>query len=347
MISELNERARLLRALDMDPLDRIPCVSPLQTGTLELMQMSGCSWPDAFRDPRKMYCLSRAAHDIAGLEGVRVPFDVTGEASVLGAETGREAVDRQPSISRPALNDLEGLERLEVVEPASGRATKAVLSAVDTLFSRMEGVPVICGIVAPFMLACQLLGLEQTLMNLMNDPSFVRMLVRKAEKFDQMYVVAAVDAGADVITIIDATASGDILSTQHYEDFALPSETGLALRARFGGARSVLHICGHTEHLLTSIRGSGATALSVDQCMDLVRVKEALRTDMALVGNVSPTESLLFGTSDMVEKESEACCRAGVDILSPGCGLAPRTPTRNIRAMVGTVKQFPPCGYPR
>jgi MtaA/CmuA family methyltransferase len=340
-MSELNQRARLLRALDMDPLDRIPCVSPLQTGTLELMEMSGCSWPDAFRDPRKMYCLSRAAHDIAGLEGVRVPFDVTVEASVLGAETGREATDRQPSISRTALNDLEDLERLEVTEPASGKATKAVLSAVDLLFSRMEGVPVICGIVAPFMLACQMLGLEQSLMNLVREPSFVRMLVRKAERFDQMYVVAAVDAGADVITIIDATASGDILSAQQYEEYALPSETGLALRARFGGARSVLHICGHIDHLLPVIRGSGATALSVDQCMDLATVKEALNGELALIGNVSPTESLLFGTPDAVEMESTACCRAGVNVLSPGCGLAPRTPTRNIKAMVGIAKNFP------
>jgi MtaA/CmuA family methyltransferase len=197
-----------LRALDQDPLDRVPCASPLQTGTVELMERTGCYWPEAFRDPRKMSCLSRAAHDIAGLEGVRVPFDVTVEANVLGARTGREGLDRQPSISFATLKDREDLDRLEIVDPSSGDATKAVLSAVDMLSSMMEGVPVICGIVAPFMLACQILGIEQMLMNIMTDPSFVRMLVRKAEQFDQMYVVSAVDAGADVITLIDATATG-------------------------------------------------------------------------------------------------------------------------------------------
>ena len=337
MRTELNERERLLRALDMDPLDRVPCVSPLQTGTVDLMERSQCFWPEAFRDPKKMYCLSRAGHDVAGLEGVRVPFDVTAEASVLGAKTGREGVDRQPSISFTALKDREELDRLEIVEPSSGQATRAVLSAVDLLFSRMEGVPVICGIVAPFMLASQILSTEQTLMNIVKDPSFVRMLVRKAEQFDQMYVVSAVDAGADVITLIDATASGDILSAQQYAEYALPSETGLALRARFGGARSVLHICGETGHLLPSIKRSGATALSVDQRMDPVKVKKVLNGEMALIGNVSPTESLLFGTPDTVETESRACLRAGVDVLAPGCGLAPRTPTGNIRAMVSSV----------
>jgi [methyl-Co(III) methanol-specific corrinoid protein]:coenzyme M methyltransferase len=322
----------------MDPLDRVPCVSPLQTGTVELMERSGCSWPEAFRDARKMYCLGRAAHDLAGLEGVRVPFDVTTEASVLGARTGREGVDRQPSIAMTALKDMEGLDRLEIIEPASGQATRAVLTAVDLLSSRMEGVPVICGIVAPFMLACQMLGVEQTLMNIVKDPMFVHMLVRKAERFDQMYVVAVIDAGADVVTMIDATATGDILSVQQYEEYALPYESMMALRSRFGGARSVLHICGDTSRLIPSIKGSGASGLSVDQCMDLAAVKKVLDGEMALIGNVSPTASLLFGTPVKVEKESLACLHSGVNVLSPGCGLAPRTPTENIMAMVRTVK---------
>ena len=339
--TELNERARLLRALDRDGPDRAPCVSPLQTGTLDLMEASGCFWPEAIRDPGKMFCLSRAAHDVAGLEGVRVPFDVTAEASVLGARTGREAIDRQPSIAVPALRDREELDRLEVVDPSSGEATRAVISAVDMLFSRLEGVPVICGIVAPFMLACQLLGIELTLMNIVNDPSFVRMLVRKAEQFDQRYVVAAVDAGADVVTMIDATATGDILSAPQYQEFALPYEIGLALRARFGGARSVLHICGNTGPLLGSIKGCGANALSVDQCMDLAAVKEALDGQMALIGNVSPTGSLLFGTADEVGKGIERLHAGRVDVLAPGCGLAPRTPTKNIQAMVRVAKEWP------
>jgi len=338
---ELNERARLLRALDMDPLDRVPCVSPLQTGTVELMEQSGCFWPQAFRDPEQMYGLSRAGHDIAGLEGVRVPFDVTVEASALGASTGREGGDRQPSISRTALNDREELDRLEVIEPSACAATAAVLSTVDLLSSQMEGVPVICGIVAPFMLACQMLSIEQTLMNIVRDPSFVRMLVRKAENFDQMYLVSALNAGADVITLIDAAASGDILSAQQYEEHALPSEIGMALRTRFGGGRSILHICGQTGHLLGSIKGSGAMALSVDQCMDLAKVREILNGRMSLIGNVSPTESLLFGTPGEVESESRACLDHDVNVLAPGCGLAPRTPPGNVQAMVRTAKEAP------
>jgi MtaA/CmuA family methyltransferase len=286
----------------------------------------------------KMCCLSRAAHDLAGLEGVRVPFDVTAEACALGAMTGWGSLDRQPSIAVTALRDRDGLDRLEVLEPSSAQTTKAILKALEMLSSRMEGVPVICGIVAPFMLACQLLGVELTLMNIINDPSFIRMLVRKAEQFDQRYVASAVEAGADVITLIDATATGDILSAQQYEEYALPYETGMALRARFGGARSVLHICGDTGPLLPFVRRSGATALSVDQCMDLVEVKRSLKGEMALVGNVSPTGSLLFGKPEDVRDESRDCLMAGVDVLAPGCGLAPRTPTANIRAMVMTAK---------
>jgi [methyl-Co(III) methanol-specific corrinoid protein]:coenzyme M methyltransferase len=112
----------------------------------------------------------------------------------------------------------------------------------------------------------------------------------------------------------------------------------MALRSRFGGARSILHICGDTSRLIDSMKKSGATGLSVDQCMDLSEVKKELDEEMALIGNVSPIGSLLFGSPEDVEKEAMACLHAGVDVLSPGCGLAPRTPTKNVRAMVGTVK---------
>ena len=78
--------------------------------------------------------------------------------------------------------------------------------------------------------------------------------------------------------------------------------------------------------------------------MDLAAVKEELDGQMALIGNVSPTAPLLFGTADEVGKESNACMRAGVDVLAPGCGLAPRTPTKNIQAMVRVAKESPQDG---
>ena len=53
-----------------------------------------------------------------------------------------------------------------------------------------------------------------------------------------------------------------------------------------------------------------------------------------MIGNVSPSRTLLFGTPVTVKAEAKQCLSDGVDILAPGCGIAPRTPLVNIRALV-------------
>jgi len=35
-----------------------------------------------------------------------------------------------------------------------------------------------------------------------------------------------------------------------------------------------------------------------------------------------------------VKAEAKQCLLDGVDVLAPGCGIAPRTPLANIRALV-------------
>lgn len=53
-----------------------------------------------------------------------------------------------------------------------------------------------------------------------------------------------------------------------------------------------------------------------------------------MIGNVSPSRTLLFGTPVTVKAEAKQCLSDGVDILAPGCGIAPRTPLVNIRDLV-------------
>lgn len=63
--------------MDLKTVDRVPCACPLQTGTIDLMRDSGAFWPEAHVNPAAMAKLARAARDIAGIESVRVPFEVS------------------------------------------------------------------------------------------------------------------------------------------------------------------------------------------------------------------------------------------------------------------------------
>ncbi len=74
---EQSPKKRLISALQGKTVDRIPCLSVTQTGTVELIDRTGSVWPATHSDPKKMAALAFARHEIAGLEAVRYPYCLT------------------------------------------------------------------------------------------------------------------------------------------------------------------------------------------------------------------------------------------------------------------------------
>jgi [methyl-Co(III) methylamine-specific corrinoid protein]:coenzyme M methyltransferase len=330
----MEERKRLLSVLAREPVDRVPVVSPTQTGTVDLMKASGAFWPQANSDPRLMYELSLAGHAVAGLEGCRVPFDVAVDASAFGVITSHESERRQPAITGRPVTSRELAEIIPIPDPRRDGRAPVVLEAVSLLRERLgQTSPVLCGVISTFTLACQLRGEANAMMDLMIDPDYLRVVLEKAFRWDVEYAKEAVSSGADVIVLVDATASGDILGAEQFEEFAQPYEKRLVQVVRDAGAGSILHICGNTALNLPLMKGTGAEGISVDQCMDMRHVKRILGPGVAAVGNVSPTDTLLFRSPEYVVEECKECIEAGTDILAPGCGFAPETPLASMRAM--------------
>ncbi len=79
---------------------------------------------------------------------------------------------------------------------------------------------------------------------------------------------------------------------------------------------------------------TGANGISLDQCMDMRMAKGKLGGGTALIGNIDPVGTLWLEGPEEVDRAVINCLADGVDIIAPGCGLAPRTPLKNIRAMV-------------
>ncbi len=115
--------------------------------------------------------------------------------------------------------------------------------------------------------------------------------------------------------MIDATASGDILGPSQYAEFAMPYQKRVVGEIRKAGGYSILHICGRTVENMSYMIRSGANGISVDQQMDIGWVKERVNGKAAVIGNVSPTSTLLFDKSREVMIESRRCIDAGTDIL--------------------------------
>ncbi len=338
----MNEKDRLFGVLNLENVDRVPCVSPLQTGTIDLMKASGAFWPQANDDAELMARLAKAAHTVAGIESVRVPFDVSVDSTAFGAVTGRESIDRQPAILKAPITTPALLESAKIPDPRSAGRAPIVLDAIRILSKdpEMAETPIICAIVGPFMLAGQLRGSQELIMEVALNPQFVKSILEKATQFSIRYAEAALDAGADVVAIIDASSSGDVLGPAQFAEFAMPYQKRIIEAICRADGYSILHICGKTSKNMPYMIETKANGISVDQQMDIGWVKQQLKGKAACIGNVSPTSTLLFKKPANVDAEVKRVIEAGTDVVAPGCGFAPETPLANMKALVEATHKY-------
>jgi uroporphyrinogen decarboxylase len=94
-------------------------------------------------------------------------------------------------------------------------------------------------------------------------------------------------------------------------------------------------------HLIEAMVEAGVDGLSLDSAeagVDLPQAAEKAPEDVVLIGNLSPTGTLLNGTPDAVREEVRALLEAMAPypnfVLSTGCDLPPETPLENIEAFM-------------
>lgn len=309
-------------------VDRVSLACPLQTATVPLMDMAGACWPSANQEAEPMAELAVAAHDIAGLEGVRLPFCLTVEAEALGCPILPGSRISQPSVSAPVVNDYSDIDNLSVPDPADSARMPVVKEAIGLAREKVgDGVPIIVGITAPFTLAGHLRGVETMLLDMFDNPDFVNDIILFATDVAKEYSKALVDAGADAITLIEPSATCELIGPSDFEQYAAPT---LGALSRSIKVPTILHICGNTTPILPILETLDVDAVSIDHVVDVSDARHTFK-DTVLVGNVNPVDVLLFGTPQDVEEASLKCLDAGVDILAPGCGFSPNTPIENMK----------------
>lgn len=328
--------------MDLKAVDRVPCACPLQTATIDLMKMSGAFWPEAHVNPAAMAKLAKAARDIAGIESIRVPFEVSVDASAFGAPTDERRLIRQPLVLSRMVRTQEDLFNTKVPEPRTDGRVPKVLEALTQLSHQVSDTPIICGVVGPFQLACQLRGEQPFVQDLHGSPDFARALLNITTEWGIRFSLAALESGADAICIIDGTATADMLTRDMYDRFSWAYERRIAKAIRGQNGFSILHICGDTIGNLELMVATDVDGISVDHRVPISLVKKFCHGRTAVIGNVSPTTTLNTGTPLEVAKETLSCLEAGTDVVAPGCGFAPETPLENMKAMVRVTRSYVP-----
>ncbi len=320
---------RLLRALSHKKVDRPPVTGLMTAVTVQMMDAIGVKWPDAHHDPSAMAKLAAAAHETCSLESMKLPFDMTVEAGALGATIDYGTQNTLPQVKEHIQGDPEALV---VSDDIMERGRIPVVLEAIRLARKTYGekIPVVSSIVGPLTLSAMLFGFENLFYWMLVEPEKYVMVLETVSNLSVAYAKEQFKAGSHVVQIGDASSSGDLISSEHYEKFVVPYQEKVCKAVQ---GPTVVHICGNITGHLKYIDRTAANGISFDQKTDIQEALNRLKGRVALVGYV-PTPLLLEGTSDEVYSFSRGCIKAGVNVLNAGCAWPADVPNENVRAMV-------------
>ncbi len=190
-----------------------------------------------------------------------------------------------------------------------------------------------------------LVGVENILLMLIQNPSLAHKIVEKVAEWTVEIAKASIDAGTEVIGLVDPTAGGSVISRKHFIEFSVPVLKWVNDEVkRHKDIPTYLHICGDVRDRLDLMADTGVDAISIDNLVSLAYAKDTVGDRVAIIGNVDPVRTLLLGSPADVERDSRRCIaqagQGGGFILAPGCGVAPDTPPENMEMMTATVRTY-------
>lgn len=333
---------RFHAVMEKNPVDRIPVTPLTQTGTVDLMEASGAHWPEAHKDPEKMAKLGWAAYEIAGLEGVRIPFYIYAESQACGAELTKWKKDNQPVLKKAAVSSLEDIDRLEIPDPERDGLMPQILEATRILASRcsVEKIPLILTVIAPTALTLNagMTDLMYSVLWFKRNPEEIEKLMKKCLEIGVVYAEALIDAGADTILYNGAFDAG--VAPADYEKMPLKYNREGVKKLKELGAYVVYHSCMDIKGVFPHLLKLDAHAISLSQEMDMKDARAIAGEDTIIAGNIDPTYTLIKKSPEDVIEACKYCIDAGSDVLCPGCGWGPKTPLINMKAMVKAGKEY-------
>ncbi|MBO0778042.1 MAG: uroporphyrinogen decarboxylase [Ktedonobacteraceae bacterium] len=206
-----------------------------------------------------------------------------------------------PVIHTP-VRSLEDVQRLRV--PSSEEVTPFIMEGIRLIRRELEGKQAIIGIAgAPFTLACYLIEggpsrdyrVAKALMY--GQPAIWHALMEKITQTISGYLVAQINAGADVIQLFDSWVGA--LSPSVYRRFVLPYTRRVFEAVRQNGAPAI-HFGTGTGALLETLAEAGGDVISVDWRVDLDEAWKRIGFERGIQGNLDPA---LMATSWPVIEE--------------------------------------------
>ncbi len=321
-------------------MDRMPAACPLQTSILDLMRLCDSYWPEAHRDAKKMALLSLAASAYSGVENAQLPFDGAMDAEALGAKIDYADKDTAPFVTGSVIRSLEDVRQLDVEGVKNAGRVPLIVEAMPIIRKRKPDLPIVVTIQAPFTLSTQLRGGEMAMMDMAAKPEQYLDFIHFIARWSSFVAAHFIENGADAVMMVDSKADDSILGPELYESFALPGQRKVIESIIAREVPSMLHICGDMRSSTDLMVRSGVDAISIGPGMSIAATMDKVKGRCRVIGNIDTGNLLLAGSPKQVGSDVKRCIKEGVDMAAPCCGLSPKTPLENLKAMTNAVRKY-------
>lgn len=323
--------------------DRTPIVPIIHSG---LAPMFGVPLGDFFTDARTMAEVIIRGYRDFRYDGVQLSLGVTAEPQAFGAKVEQPA-DAAPVLKEHLLEDPSRLDCLRGLDPLErGRFPlfrEAVGRAVEEIGREAFVVVTLRG---PFLMATQLRGVENALVETVQAPQRLAELVDFTTQVSIELGRAFAGSGAHAVVLGEATCSPSFISPGTYRKLVLPAHRRVVAELRRAGWEAVcLHICGNLVPILEDVLSTGVNLLDIDHQLPAGEALEKNRGRAVLRGNLDPSAVFAFGTEEAIDRavtelKAQVGGRGGRGgwIYGSGCDVSPGTPQENLRRVVSALR---------
>jgi uroporphyrinogen decarboxylase len=325
----------------LQPAERIPAAL-----------LSGGSWALKRRGVSLEKALTMPVEDVAEIfleayrfVGTDIVWGAPSQGNLVIKSLGGKVKFRSvgpPDVVESIIKKPDDVEKIDIGRLNDDTSLQTLQKITKHIAENAAGEYAVAGSMwGPFTLAGLMYGAE----NLMRDIRKNKDAVHHILDFTTGLFLARAEAyreiGLDAVSMGEPTASGDMISREHFEVFVLPALKRVYTSLRKKRLIGILHICGNINNRLDLVSETGAHIISSDYKVSLKDARSAFNGKAAFAGNMNPVDVLQYGNIENVTAACEECItdagEEGGFILMPGCDIPPATPDENIRAMTRTA----------
>ena len=338
-MDDLSPKERILRTFSKQTIDRPPVICPggmMNSAIVEVMNKTGHTLPKGHHDGKIMTELAKDVHETTGFENFGIPFCMTVEAEVLGSEINYGTLACEPKIQREVFSSVSDVIYKQLGSMEKNKRVSSILEATNALSNRYTNVPVIGSLTGPISACASIVDPITFLKELRKRPKEAHKVIDYVSNHIIELARLMIENGADVISIADPTATGEILGPRFFDEYAVRYLNKIIDAIHAMDTPVIVHICGKMNSVKKYIPEIRSDAISTDALISLKMLKDEY-PQLTTMGNLS-TFILEFSDEEKVASLTTKLVKDGINIIAPACGLSTSTPLNNIVSMTTIVK---------